>query len=161
MGRSCSDDCRPQPVPAAEAAHGRGDDDVWRKYFTVPAEKMVFEDDRVVAFHDRTPRAELHILVVPRHDSLRGVESLRAEHLPLLAHMEAVAQRLSGGEVDDLVLGFHRKPLRSVNQLHLHVMRPPFRDWHKIRYTMPWHSFPFGYIDLSEVVRRVGRISKR
>jgi hypothetical protein len=106
-------------------------------------------------------RWSLRTIVWWRSTIGRGVDSLRAEHLPLLAHMEAVAQRLSGGEVDDLVLGFHRKPLRSVNQLHLHVMRPPFRDWHKIRYTMPWHSFPFGYIDLSEVVRRVGRISKR
>jgi hypothetical protein len=151
--------------------------EVFRKYFDVKPERVLHQDEHVLAFWDRSPRAAVHVLVIPRFESLTGVESLTPQHLPLLAHMESVARRVTptaggeggsargkdnskerraGGEDEQLVLGFHRKPLRSVPFLHLHSIRPPFKHAkNKLAFTkLPLGDL--GYISLSDVVHRLG-----
>jgi Scavenger mRNA decapping enzyme C-term binding len=138
---------------------GQGErDELWRRHFDVKSDRLLYADDRVVAFRDRTPRGAAHVLVVPRFVELIGVEALTPHHLPLLAHMESIARRLTPGE-EELVLGFHRRPLRSVPFLHLHSIRPPFTS---IRNRIPFMTLPLGelgFISLSDVVRRLGRKS--
>lgn len=144
------------PEPPADPASRH---EVWRDFFNVREDRLLYSDESVVAFRDRTPKASTHILVCPRYDALRGAESLRSGSLPLLARMQTVGERvareqraaagLAAGEA--VVLGFHRRPLRSVDHLHLHVMVPPFTPaWQRWRYT---ELGPFGFISLTSVVR--------
>jgi diadenosine tetraphosphate (Ap4A) HIT family hydrolase len=141
-------------------------DELWRRHFDVKADRLLYADDHVVAFRDRTPRGAAHVLVVPRFEELIGVEALAPHHLPLLAHMESIARRLTpsaapadSSSVSDeqLVLGFHRRPLRSVPFLHLHSIRPPFTS---MRNKIPFMKLPvgaLGFISLGDVVRRLSR----
>ena len=59
--------------------------------------RIVYRDERAVAFYDRAPRAPVHVLVVPvEHiDSLRD---LRPEHESLAGHLLLVAQHMAEQE---------------------------------------------------------------
>lgn len=119
------------------------------------------------SYTTRPPRLHSHLLIVPRHIPLMGVESLSAEHAPLLAHMGAVGRRLAVGATpqagrpapvgtDEVILGFHRWPLRSVPHLHLHALRRPFTPgWQTARYTEWSCACGAGFIDLASVVERL------
>lgn len=126
-----------------------------------------------------------HLLIVPRHAPLVGVESLTPSDVPLLDHMAAVGRRLaaeatrpsplpqsSGGTcggrgqrspsppptpTGEVLLGFHRWPLRSVPHLHLHALRRPFHPrWQVARYTECRAAGRTGFIALDTVMRRLG-----
>ena len=67
----------------------------------IPSER-VHEDEQVIAFHDLSPQAPVHLLVVPR-THLRDVRELSADP-ELLAHVTTVAGRLAGTRGGDFRL---------------------------------------------------------
>lgn len=136
--------------------------EVWRRYFNTPAEHVVYADDRVVVVRDRSPRAVTHLLVLPRFEEVTGAESLRPSHASLLAHMGDVGARAAAAEAGaaagrgPLVLGFHRRPLRSVEHLHLHVLQPPFVPrWQRLRYWEPPRCLPLAFVNLASVMEKL------
>ena len=135
----------PRPSPAAE---------VWATHFAVPPSNVLYTDDDVVVFPDRVPRAATHLLLVPRHRFIRGVEDLTAADVPLLLKMARLAAQHTGSPP---VMGFHQWPLRSVPYLHLHCLVPPFKPaLQKWRYTeLLSKRSPFGFISLSSVLSRL------
>lgn len=131
----------------------------WRKYFDAKPDRLLYQDESIVVFRDRTPRATSHLLVVPRYHSLLGVEALTSAHLPLLAHMGSVAHRVAPESTEPLVLGFHQKPMRSVPYLHMHCITPPFTPpWQRIRYSQP-PILGVAFVRLDTVVRKIGRLA--
>jgi histidine triad (HIT) family protein len=60
---------------------------------TIPSKK-IYEDDRVLAFHDIEPQAPVHMLVIPKKHiaSMNEVEAADAE---LMGHMLLTAQRIA------------------------------------------------------------------
>ena len=56
----------------------------------IPA-KLVYEDDKVVAFNDISPQAPVHVLIVPRQhiDTLNDLEDAN-----LVGHMILTAKKL-------------------------------------------------------------------
>lgn len=132
----------------------------WQKHFTVSPDKILFQDEEVVAFGDRSPAASVHILIVPRHARLRGVESLTSNELPLLSRMSALGAQLTN--CDSLHMGYHQAPLRSVPHLHLHCMVPPFRPrWKKMLYTELCSNPSHGFISHSSITRRLSAPAPR
>uniref|UniRef100_A0A7S1DS35 HIT domain-containing protein n=1 Tax=Hemiselmis andersenii TaxID=464988 RepID=A0A7S1DS35_HEMAN len=108
--------------------------------------ELLYSDDRVVVFRSRTPVAAEHLLVVPR-EHLGTVHELRPSDYDLIKHMEDVGRKtlstippppdsphhaaVPGGPV----FGFHRPPFNSVHHLHLHCIKPPWRQpWQPIRF---------------------------
>ncbi len=89
----------------------------------VPA-KVVYEDDRALAFHDVNPQAPTHILVIPR----RPIEKLAAAEesdASLLGHLMLVARRVAadaGLEDFRLVVNNGEGVGQTVFHLHLHVL---------------------------------------
>lgn len=180
-GDGCSDD---------SGGGGGGAPETWARAFTVDPQRVLYKDERVVAFWDRSPAAAVHLLIVPRHAPLVGVESLTPADAPLLDHMAAVGRGLAaeatpprapipaaGGRqrrqqqqqqppaapapnptpTGEVLLGFHRWPLRSVPHLHLHALRRPFHPrWQAVRYTEWRAACGTGFIRLDTVVRRLG-----
>ncbi|GLC44311.1 hypothetical protein PLESTM_001579900 [Pleodorina starrii] len=99
--------------------------------------RVVFQDERLVVFHNIRPQARVHLLVAPRHhvantDSLAGPEDAR-----LVEEMERVGgdvlRRLAaapgnsggsgggdsggGGSTNEFKFGYHVPPWRSVDHL--------------------------------------------
>jgi histidine triad (HIT) family protein len=88
--------------------------------------KFIYRDDQVVAFHDISPKAPIHFLIVP----VKHIESLREikkEHQELLGELmltvNTVAEKLgidkNGYKV---VINNGRDAGQLVFHLHLHVL---------------------------------------
>jgi len=98
----------------------------------IPA-KIVYEDDRALAFRDVWPKAPLHILVVPKKDIAR-VSEATAEDEPLLGHLLTVAAEVARREGIDwtgyrLVINKGPHAGESVPHLHVHLLGGRPMSW--------------------------------
>lgn len=83
--------------------------------------QLVYEDDRVVAFHDVSPQAPTHVLVIPRKpiDRLSAAEE---GDEPLLGHLLRVACRVAAeAGLEDYRLVVNNGPGAGQTVFHLHV----------------------------------------
>lgn len=90
----------------------------------IPA-KIIFEDDRCLAFHDINPQAPVHVLIIPRQVIASHAEVTEAD-VELLGHLHLVAARLAQqlGIADGyrLVLNCKEPAGQTVPHLHLHLL---------------------------------------
>ncbi|MGQ0721957.1 MAG: histidine triad nucleotide-binding protein [Candidatus Eiseniibacteriota bacterium] len=90
----------------------------------IPA-RRVMEDPLAVAFHDISPQAPVHALVIPR-EHLDDLDRAKPEHEALLGHLLLVAKAvaaklgLSGGY--RVVVNRGADGGQTVGHLHLHVL---------------------------------------
>lgn len=91
----------------------------------IPA-KIVHEDEHCLAFHDVSPQAPTHVLVIPKKP-IESLEQLAAEDAALLSHLwltiPQVARELglaSGGY--RVVVNCGRDGGQSVDHLHFHIL---------------------------------------
>lgn len=93
----------------------------------IPAER-VYEDEHVIAFRDRQPKAQVHVLVVPRRhiDSLAALtaadDALSAHCMRLLPQL-AQAQGLNSGFRTIINTGTGGG--QEVFHLHIHLLGGP------------------------------------
>ncbi|KAJ3250235.1 hypothetical protein HDU77_006876 [Chytriomyces hyalinus] len=94
--------------------------------------RLVYEDEKYVAFHDINPSARIHILVVPRRH-VENILSLSVRDLSMVREMKAIAHLVLSRDfhvpIKDHHLGFHVPPFTSVPHLHLHGIGRPFKNW--------------------------------
>ena len=91
----------------------------------IPA-KIVFENERVLAFHDITPQAPVHVLIIPKKPLL-NVAAAGAEDIALLGELFLVAAQVardlgvseSGYRV---VTNVGELGGQTVQHLHLHLL---------------------------------------
>lgn len=90
----------------------------------IPAEK-VYEDDKIVVFPDINPKAEVHLLVIPRQHIV-SLDELGQEHDDLIAHMMrklpeiARAQGLETGF--RAIINTGKGGGQEVFHLHIHLL---------------------------------------
>lgn len=95
--------------------------------------KGVHADDIVVAFHDVSPRAPTHILVIPR-EHVRSAAELTDAHATLVGHLFAVAAQVARDQgIADagyrIVTNVGRGGGQTVDHLHLHLMGGRSMTW--------------------------------
>lgn len=91
----------------------------------IPSTK-VFEDDDVVAFNDANPKAEEHILVVPKKH-IESVKHLELKDKELVGKLVLVAQKIAKDKGLDgykLVVNVGREGGQLIDHLHLHLLSP-------------------------------------
>ena len=94
----------------------------------VPA-SVYAESDTLLGFRDRTPRAPLHGLVIPKRH-IRSVRNLAQDDQNTVVEMKEMAVNIIRKEQpkaydeEDYILCFHIAPFNSVDHLHLHVLAP-------------------------------------
>jgi histidine triad (HIT) family protein len=89
----------------------------------IPA-RIVHQDADVVAFHDISPQAPTHFLVIPRRH-LESLSAARAEDRELLGRLLATAAEIADAAKLDswrLVANTGADAGQSVFHLHLHVL---------------------------------------
>jgi histidine triad (HIT) family protein len=90
----------------------------------IPA-KIVYEDELCLAFHDISPQAPTHVLIIPKQE-IESVAHLTAADQALAGHLLLVAGRvaeqlgLSGGY--RVVANCGPDGGQSVDHLHLHLL---------------------------------------
>jgi histidine triad (HIT) family protein len=90
----------------------------------IPAD-LIYEDEHVIVFRDINPKAEVHLLVVPR-EHVGGLDALGSQHDEMIAH----AMRLLPGLAQDqgLTTGFRtiintgKGGGQEVFHLHIHLL---------------------------------------
>lgn len=98
----------------------------------IPA-KIVHEDGLCLAFHDVSPQAPVHVLVIPKKP-IASLEQLTAEDAPLLGHLWMVIQNIardlqvaeSGYRV---VVNCGANGGQSVDHLHFHILGGRSLNW--------------------------------
>ncbi len=87
--------------------------------------KIVYEDDLVAAFHDVSPQAPTHILIVPKKPVPRVAAATAADQ-QLLGHLllkaAEVAQQAGLTHGYRLVINNGRDGGESVPHLHVHIL---------------------------------------
>ena len=91
----------------------------------IPA-KIVFEDDRVVAFEDINPEAPVHILIIPRKH-IPTVLDMTHEDQELVGYMHVVANKIAAEKslVEDgfrLVTNCKESAGQVVSHIHIHML---------------------------------------
>ena len=93
---------------------------------------LIHEDHLAVAFHDISPKAPTHFLVIPRQhiddlDVARNEHELLLGHLLLVAKEVAAAQGLTGGY--RVVVNRGADGGQTVDHLHVHVLGGRGLSW--------------------------------
>lgn len=90
----------------------------------IPA-NIVYQDEQCLAFHDVSPQAPTHVLVIPKRE-IPSLDALTEADGPLLAHLWSVIRRLAaqlgieGGY--RVVVNCGPAAGQSVDHLHFHLL---------------------------------------
>jgi histidine triad (HIT) family protein len=91
----------------------------------IPA-KVLFENDRILAFEDIRPKAPVHVLVIPKdhfaslNDAPEGAEALLGE---ILLRARAISREKGIGETGyRIVLNTARDSGQEIFHIHFHVL---------------------------------------
>lgn len=97
----------------------------------VPAD-IVHEDDLCLAFHDISPQAPVHVLVIPK-EPVESLAALRAEHETLAGHLVFVATKIARELNLDagyrLVCNSGEDGGQAVAHLHFHLLGGRSFSW--------------------------------
>lgn len=97
----------------------------------IPA-KIIFEDELSLAFHDVSPQAPVHILVIPKQ-AIPSLAELQPTDAPLISHLFLVVQRLA--QEQGLTNGYRTiintgpDGGQTVNHLHIHLLGKRALSW--------------------------------
>jgi histidine triad (HIT) family protein len=94
--------------------------------------EIVYEDDRVLAFHDIAPQAPVHILIVPKKQ-IPMLDDLQEEDEALMGHLVYVASKVARKLKLDhgyrLVMNCNHQGGQTVFHIHLHLLGGRQMQW--------------------------------
>ena len=95
------------------------------------------ETENTLTFRDRSPKAQLHALIIPKryiptikHLKPQDIDLLyemKQEAIEILREFPSYSEKYNGEDIlrkKDYILCFHVPPFNSVDHLHLHVLAP-------------------------------------
>lgn len=91
----------------------------------IPAD-IVYEDDEIMAFRDISPKAPVHVLIIPKIE-IATVNDILPEQAELVGKMFLAAQKIARQEgiAEDgyrLVINCNRHGCQVVFHLHMHLI---------------------------------------
>ncbi len=97
------------------------------------AARVVYEDERVLAFHDIQPAAPTHVLIIPKKHIAR-MDDVEPEDEALIGHMFAKANEVahSLGLTENgfrYVINCGPDGLQTVYHIHLHILGGRRMSW--------------------------------
>jgi histidine triad (HIT) family protein len=98
----------------------------------IPA-KIAYEDDKVLAFHDISPQAPTHILIIPRKH-IASISDLQDQDSGILGYMHLIAKKLAKETKIEksgyrLVINNGADAGQAVGHIHLHVLGGRKLQW--------------------------------
>ncbi len=97
----------------------------------IPA-KIIYEDDRCLAFHDVSPQAPTHVLVIPKKE-IANLDTLSESDSPILTHLMITARNLAKQlglkEGYRVVVNNGPNGGQTVDHLHIHLLGGRPMQW--------------------------------
>src|SRR3989344_744405 len=90
----------------------------------VPAERIVYEDEKIIAFKDIEPKAPLHLLIIPKKHIL-SVYHIELEDKELMGELILAAQKIAREKNlagYKLQINVGRPAGQTIDHLHLHLL---------------------------------------
>ncbi|GAB6169641.1 HIT domain-containing protein [Clostridium carnis] len=98
----------------------------------IPCNK-IYEDDKVLAFHDISPEAPVHFLVIPK-EHIQSVNNINEENSDIISHIFIVINKLVR-ELNISESGYRiinncgEDGGQTVNHIHFHVLGARELKW--------------------------------
>lgn len=98
----------------------------------IPSKKL-YEDDKVLAFHDISPEAPIHFLVIPK-DHIKSVNELNEKNADIISHIFLVINKLVR-ELNISETGYRivnncgKDGGQTVDHIHFHVLGQRDLKW--------------------------------
>ncbi|HZP24817.1 MAG TPA: histidine triad nucleotide-binding protein, partial [Terriglobales bacterium] len=87
--------------------------------------KKIYEDERVLAFEDITPKAPTHVLIIPKRH-IAGLDAANAEDAEIIGYSHLIAAKIGRDRgIEDgyrTVYNVGPRSGQSVFHLHLHLL---------------------------------------
>jgi histidine triad (HIT) family protein len=87
--------------------------------------RIVYQDEHCLAFHDVSPQAPVHILLIPRKE-IRNLDSIAPEDAALMGHMLQLVPKIAADHGLErgyrLVANCGPEGGQSVDHLHFHIL---------------------------------------
>ncbi|UCG77967.1 MAG: histidine triad nucleotide-binding protein [Nitrospirota bacterium] len=98
----------------------------------IPA-KIVYEDDKAIAFEDVNPQAPVHVLIIPRKH-ISTILDIEEEDKGLIGHMYSVGNEIAKRKNIDSrgfrsVMNCNEDGGQAVFHLHLHILGGRSMQW--------------------------------
>lgn len=95
--------------------------------------KVVYEDDHVLAFHDLSPQAPTHVLIIPKKH-ISTLNDLQDEDAALVGRLQLTAARLAKefGFAEDgyrVVMNCNEAGGQTVWHIHMHLLGGRTLTW--------------------------------
>jgi len=95
--------------------------------------KIVYEDERVLAFEDINPQAPIHILVIPKKHISTSLE-IKSDDNELVGYMFQVANKIAkekniAERGFRLLMNCNRESGQTVFHIHLHLLGGRIMHW--------------------------------
>lgn len=95
--------------------------------------KKIYEDDNVIAFHDISPEAPVHFLVIPK-THIQSVNDINEENANIIAHIFIVINKIVKElQVDEdgyrVVTNCGKHGGQTVDHIHFHVLAGRKLTW--------------------------------
>ena len=97
-------------------------------------DRVVYEDDQIVIFNDRSPVAVIHLQCIPKRH-IKNINELTRNDIGLLNHMYITAKEFIEKNYqqylleNNVIFGFHKPPFYSITHLHMHCIIPPYTNY--------------------------------
>lgn len=106
------------------------DTDIFAKIVTgeIPCDK-VYETETILAFHDINPKADVHIVIIPKENIITAKE-VTEKNTPLFGELFLAAKEISlelGLKGYKLYMNVDEAGGQVVPHLHLHLLSPDFK----------------------------------
>ena len=98
----------------------------------IPSKKL-YEDEKVIAFHDISPEAPIHFLVIPK-EHIQSVNELNEENANIISHIFLVINKLVK-ELNIAEAGYRivnncgKDGGQTVDHMHFHVLGQRELKW--------------------------------
>jgi histidine triad (HIT) family protein len=88
--------------------------------------KVVYEDSKVMAFHDINPQAPVHVLVIPK-EHIETLNDLEDKHRELIGHIFLVIKKIAKElGIDEsgyrVLVNCNRDGGQEIYHLHFHLL---------------------------------------
>ncbi|CAL4321980.1 Purine nucleoside phosphoramidase [Buchnera aphidicola (Chaitophorus sp. 3695)] len=88
--------------------------------------KIVFQDKKITAFHDISPKAKIHILIIP-NKFIKNLNHINKENLNILTYMLYKSIKIAKQEKINksgyrIVINCNKNGGQKISYLHLHLL---------------------------------------
>ena len=90
----------------------------------IPSNK-VYEDDKILAFRDIAPQADVHVLVIPKDHIASSANDINAENCEIVGYIFAKIPdiaRLTGVDSYRVINNCGDKAGQTVKHIHFHIL---------------------------------------